>query len=131
MATIKQRKAVKKILENHGNVSKAMRESGYSKNTAKNPKELTESKGYLEIFNELISDDTLSKKHRQLLEDDNAGIQIKALDLAYKVKGDYAPEKKQTVNLNMNTEIKNSQESRDLVEEYEEKVANMLRQKKC
>ena len=47
--TIKQKKAIQKIVENHGNVSKAMREVGYEYKTAKNPKNLTESKGYKEV----------------------------------------------------------------------------------
>ena len=48
MATLRQRRAVKKIVENHGNISKSMREVGYPETTAKNPKNLTESKGFKE-----------------------------------------------------------------------------------
>lgn len=50
MATIKQEKALDKIVENHGNVSRAMLEVGYEPNTAKNPKNLTESKGFKELL---------------------------------------------------------------------------------
>lgn len=50
MATIKQKLVVPKIVENHGNISKSMREVGYEDNTAKNPKNLTESKGYKEVL---------------------------------------------------------------------------------
>ncbi len=46
MVTTKQKKAVQRIIENHGNVSKAMREAGYTDATAKNPSNLTESKGF-------------------------------------------------------------------------------------
>lgn len=46
MTTIKQKQAIKKMVENGGNASKAMRDVKYSKNTAKTPKKLTESKGY-------------------------------------------------------------------------------------
>ena len=49
MPTIKQKKAVNKIIENHGNVSKSMREVGYRESTCKNPKNLTESKGFKEL----------------------------------------------------------------------------------
>lgn len=49
MPTIKQIKAVERIVENGGNVSKAMNEVGYSPNTAKTPQKLTESKGYKEV----------------------------------------------------------------------------------
>lgn len=52
MATIKQKKAIRKLVENGGNASKAMRDAGYSKKTAINPSKLTESKGYLEILDQ-------------------------------------------------------------------------------
>lgn len=52
MATEKQKKAVDNLVENRGNVSKAMRDAGYDDTTAKNPKNLTESKGYKELLAE-------------------------------------------------------------------------------
>ena len=42
MATIKQKRAFAKILENGGKVSKAMREVGYTTATAHTPHKLTE-----------------------------------------------------------------------------------------
>ena len=53
MATIKQKVAVDKLVENRGNVGKAMIEAGYTKAAAKNPKNLTESKGYKELCEKL------------------------------------------------------------------------------
>ena len=47
--TIKQQEAIKRIVENHGNISKSMIEAGYDPTTAKNPKNLTESKGFQEL----------------------------------------------------------------------------------
>ena len=52
MATEKQKKAVERLVENRGNVSKSMREAGYDETTAKNPKNLTESKGFMELLDE-------------------------------------------------------------------------------
>lgn len=52
MPTIRQRKAVDKIVENRGNISKAMIEAGYDETTAKNPKNLTESKGFKQLLEE-------------------------------------------------------------------------------
>lgn len=52
MATIKQKIALEKLVENHGNVSQAMIEAGYDETTAKNPKNLTESKGFKELLDE-------------------------------------------------------------------------------
>lgn len=138
MATEKQKEAIKNVVENRGNVSKAMRDAGYSKKTAKNPKNLTESKTWEELMNQYLPDDLLAQKHNELLKStciehmvfplnitdkeikellnsvnceprkyqhseqathvwfwarDNMAIK-NALDLAYKLKGSYAPEKK-------------------------------------
>lgn len=49
MATEKQKEAIDNMVENGGNVSKAMEKAGYSKKTAKTPQKLTESKGFKEI----------------------------------------------------------------------------------
>jgi len=128
-ATIRQKRTFKKVLENGGIVSKAAK-GIYSDAMAKNPQKITNSKGFQELFNEVVTDRKLRNKHNSLLEDNKSEIQIKALDLAYKVKGHYAPEKKQSVNLNLNTELKNSKESKDLVEEYEDKLKGMLKEPK-
>lgn len=50
--TAKQRKAAENLIKNGGNVSKAMRDAGYSAKTAINPKKLTESKGFMELLDE-------------------------------------------------------------------------------
>jgi hypothetical protein len=52
MPTIKQRNAVDKIIENHGNISKSMKQVGYAENSAINPSNLTKSKGFAELMNE-------------------------------------------------------------------------------
>jgi len=52
MPTQKQEKALDKILENPRSIGSAMREVGYSKNTAVHPKELTESKGFQQLLEE-------------------------------------------------------------------------------
>jgi len=54
VATIKQEKAVIALVENGGNVSKAMLEAGYSENTAHTPQKLTESDGYKEIAEPIV-----------------------------------------------------------------------------
>jgi hypothetical protein len=50
MATEKQKRAIKNVVENGGTVSKAMREAGYSPNTAHTPKKLTESDAWRELM---------------------------------------------------------------------------------
>ncbi len=52
MPTIKQRKAFDKIVENGGNVSRAMIDVNYSPTTAKTPQKLTTSKGFQELCQE-------------------------------------------------------------------------------
>lgn len=53
MATPKQRKALKEMVENGGVASSAMVKVGYSENTAKCPSKLTKSKGFKELMDEL------------------------------------------------------------------------------
>ncbi|MDO8487563.1 MAG: hypothetical protein Q7S45_04665 [Candidatus Curtissbacteria bacterium] len=50
MATFKQKLAASKLVENGGNIGEAMKSAGYSKNTAKTPQKLTESKGWRELM---------------------------------------------------------------------------------
>lgn len=67
MATERQKKAIAKAVENGGNISKAMRESGYSAKTAKTPKKLTESDAWKLLMNKHLADEKLSKLHDELL----------------------------------------------------------------
>jgi len=113
MATEKQKKAIEKVVENNGSVSRAMREAGYSPKTAKNPKMLTESKAWEELMEKHLPDKLLAKKHKELLtipkkvrrfvkgeleseyeELDSQAIS-KGLDMAYKLKAKYKPEKRE------------------------------------
>jgi len=111
MATAKQKGVFNKMVENGGNMGKAMREAGYSESMAKNPQKLTRSKGFQELMDKNGLDDlALVKKHKELLEakkiirtfkkdgnkteiEEPNQIAVRALDIAYKVKGLYAPQK--------------------------------------
>ena len=57
MATVRQKRALEKIVENGGNVSRAMIDVGYSPQTAKTPQKLTESKAFIELLEEAGIDD--------------------------------------------------------------------------
>jgi len=87
MSTIKQEKALEKMVENGGNASQAMRDVGYSENTAKTPQKLTESKG----FKELCEDSGLTDLFliESLVEDIKAkkGNRRAELELGLKVRG--------------------------------------------
>lgn len=65
--TIRQQKAMENVVENRGNVSKAMRDAGYPDVTAKNPKNLTESRAWKEVMEEFLPDEVLGKVHKGLL----------------------------------------------------------------
>lgn len=112
MATLKQKRLAKKLLENNGkSVSRAMREVGYARSTSKNPKFVVESKGWQELMEEFLPDKLLAQKHKDLLtvpkitktykegellieEEELDSNAIKAgLDMGYKLKGKYSPEK--------------------------------------
>lgn len=67
MATIKQKRAVDKLVGNGGNVTRAMLDVGYSENTANTPKKLTNSKGFQELLEEAMPDTLLTQKHKELL----------------------------------------------------------------
>lgn len=81
------RKVVKNLTENHGNMSKAMIDAGYSEMTAKKPSNVTESKGFQqalreaglteEFLNNCLYDDIQQKPKNRYQE----------LQLAYKLHG--------------------------------------------
>lgn len=119
--------AAEKVIENHGNISKAMKEVGYSPATAKNPKNLTESKGWNELMDKYLPDDEVLAEHqkglhatkpigalvmvkqedgKEIVYKDNEGVievddtptRLKAVELAYKVKNKIGPQVMQQFN---------------------------------
>ena len=87
MATVKQKLALDRIVENGGNVSKAMREVGYSANTAVTPQKLTESIGFKELCEEAgLTDKFLTDA---LVADIKAkeGNRKAELELGFKIRG--------------------------------------------
>lgn len=109
MATIKQERAIQNLVETRGNVSKAMVLAGYSPISAKNPSNLTKSVAFSDLLERYLPEKRLLTKHREFLEakritrtyqrgdlkeiteetDPNA---VRALDMAYKLKGKYKTE---------------------------------------
>ena len=105
MATEKQKKAAKNMLENGGNVSKAMRDAGYSPATAHNPQKMTDSDGWNELMDKNFPDELLQKVLNEgLLADKAIGIEgntiedyptrHKYLDTAMKLRDRYPAQKK-------------------------------------
>ena len=93
MATIKQKKAAQKVFVEGKSISKAMKEVGYSDQTAKNPKNLTESKGWKELLEFYFPDEFLLEEHKKnIKQDKDKGAKNKAIDMAYKLKDKYPKE---------------------------------------
>ncbi len=119
MPTLKQKKAFQAVGVNGGNISKAMVEAGYSPSVSKRTDKLTNTKGWEELMSTCLSDELLAERHLELLnkrdirfsaegeelsnEPDTQAV-TKALDMAYKIKDKYAPEKHTNVTLNLNDE---------------------------
>ena len=102
MPTIKQQLVASQLVENGGNLGKAMIAAGYSPSTAKTPTKLTKSKGWRELMDSIFPDRMLIKKHRELLGAKkmivrprdgkvtvatDTHIVVKALDMAFNLKG--------------------------------------------
>lgn len=98
--------AVRNLVETRGNVSKAMRMAGYTPLAAKNPSNLTKAKGFAELLEKYLPEKHLLSKHRSFLDskrivktfrkgdlqetiEETDPAAVKALDMAYKLKGKY------------------------------------------
>lgn len=96
--TPKQRKATEKLIANGGNISKAMKEAGYTEATAKNPKNLTESKGFQELCEELgLTDQLLLDALVYDIENKKKNRKAE-LELGFKIKGRLTEKHEVTVN---------------------------------
>jgi hypothetical protein len=115
MITGKQKKAVKLTLENMARKKpltgkEIVAEAGYGEVIQNNPKQVFESKGFKELMAEHIPDKLLVKKHLYLLSDKRKEeTQVKALDMAYKIRGDYPKEQSNNFQFNFG-EIKQKYE---------------------
>lgn len=95
MSLFRAKATIENVLESNGkmSISKAMLKAGYPSSTAKNPQQLTRSKMWKQLLEEYLSDEYLSKKHKELLEKKDANAVAKGLDMAYKLKGRYQKDK--------------------------------------
>src|SRR4051794_31110861 len=117
MPTVKQKRTVIRIVENGGNVSQAMIDVGYSPATAKTPQKLTESDGFKELLDTYLPDDRVLATHAGLLNALDGNVAARAVDMAYKLKGSYAPEK--SVSLEVKGNVKDFAKVDQLRAEYE------------
>lgn len=119
------KQVAKKVLESNGtkSVSSAMKEAGYSESTCSNPQQVTRSKTYKEIFGETVTKEDLTRIHRQHLYSENEMVSLKGLDMAYKVNGDYAPEKSVSLTANLDIESDNPK-----MKEFKKQTIEKLRE---
>ena len=120
------KKAFRLIVSENVRKGEALRESGYSESTSLRPKQVTETKAWQELANKELPDDKLLIKHNQLLEDEKSEVQIKALDMAYKVKGNYAPDKLETKSVSLNFDVKIDSKKAKLIEKFEKELYGNL-----
>ena len=92
MPTIKQKQAVNKLVENRGNISKTMKQVGYTDATAKNPKNLTDSKGFQKLLSQ-IDDKVILSRLYDILNDTDKRSALSSADMLLKLKNLY-PDKK-------------------------------------
>lgn len=125
--TERQKKAFQILSEEGKKKGEAMREAGYSEIVAKAPTRVTKTRGWEELLKRELPDEKLVKKHNYLLSSRRKEeTQKSALDMAYKLKGSYAPERSQSLNLNINKDAKDNSRAKELTEEYEQKLKNQL-----
>jgi len=91
MPTLKQEKAFKERLADNGrNMGEIIKSAGYSDAVAKAPTKLTKSKGWKYLMDKYFPEDDLAEKHKYLLDKKRKEeIQIKALDMGYKLRNKY------------------------------------------
>jgi hypothetical protein len=65
-ATVKQRKAMKALVENGGSVTRAMRTAGYSEATIKTPSKLTCSENWTDLLEEFLPNEYIMDQHKRL-----------------------------------------------------------------
>lgn len=93
------------MVANGGNLEKAVRESGYSSAYARSGK-ITKTRAWNDFVEDYFNDDSILKTHKSLLKakktvrtrdgdivdyESDFTIQLKALDMVYKLKGKYKP----------------------------------------
>ena len=85
--TGRQKKAAAILAENSGSIGSAMREAGYSVETAKTPQKLTESRGFMALMDDLgLTDQFLVSALHEDIRVKKANRKPE-LELAFKIRG--------------------------------------------
>lgn len=111
MATLRQKKAAKLVVENlqaeHPlTAGEIVESSGFGRSMKKNPKVVLESKGVQDELARMgFTEDTAKDVVGKILNSDEeeSNTRLKAADMVFKVNGTYAAEKHVNFNLNETT----------------------------
>jgi len=98
MATLKQKTAFNKMVENVGNnedlnMGVILRNSGYSEAMAKNPQKVTEAKGWTELLAQIEEQPLLKRLREMAIERTDKRASLQAIDMLLKLKGRYPNQK--------------------------------------
>jgi len=98
--TLKQENSFKNIIENRGNISKGMKDAGYSEATAKNPSNLTKSKGFQSLLASIIDDEDLITEINDIaFNNEDKRTKLQAIDMLLKLKDLYPAQKSKVLGL--------------------------------
>jgi hypothetical protein len=103
MATTRQISAINKISENLRKkkaepLGKILRDAGYSQSVSESPTVVTNTKSWKELMDEYIPEYKILKRLNQILEKGKDENSTKAIDIATKMRGRYAPSKIELTN---------------------------------
>lgn len=124
MATVKQRRVAKLIIENTRldkpkTGGEIVESSGYGVSMKKNPQVVLESDGVKEALNDFgFNEDNAKKVVSEILlsGDVEPNARLKAADQVFKVHGSYAPEK--SVNLNIEVSSEYREKSKQAISQF-------------
>lgn len=141
--SLRMRKTAKILLEKGSkSVSSAMREAGYSENTAKVPSKVTKTQSWQSLMDQYLPQDLIARKHQELLEAEetvfiprgNKILEKKrpdfaarkaGVDMAHKLRGNFAPEK-----VELSKRKFQDMSNKELSEFIAQKSAKLLKKKK-
>lgn len=100
LPTKRQKAVFEKVFKGGKSIHSAMKDV-YAESSAKNPKNITQSKGWQELMEKYLPDKKLAQVHQYLLNHKDWRAKDAGLDKGYKIKGKYAP-----VDVNIITKAK-------------------------
>jgi len=134
MSTTKQKRVARLIIENETldkplTGGQMLEKVSYSKGIQIQPSRVLESEGVREALNDYgFSEDNAKRVVSNILlnEEERSDTRLKAADMTFKVHGTYAPEKSQSVNVNVDARIEDKDGLNALRERFIQDIKNKL-----